>query len=415
MNKISSKPGNRELDDRVLIVDDDKVALFYLSDIVEGMGLRPLKSARAGDALEVFRKYTPPVVLLDYKLPDMTGEEVLRKIKSLSPASQVIIITGFGKYDLAVKLINGGASDYLKKPFDEEVLVESIKRARDTYRQIHSGITPLSIMVADEEDDVAAAIEKARPDPAWSVFHVRRREEAERLLGKVPVDIIIASADFCGPGHGIECLKEIKKMPLTCEVIIAARKGTEGTAMEALRNGAANYIRVPEDLGSVTGIIEKLSNSLNLKRIFRLKTRELKDAQAITARINDFRKIELSLFSGNSKISSSFALRFLDNIPVGIAVMDSDLRVIYSNRFLRKNCPEPPEKLGPEIISAIKGAGIDDVTLEVIKEEARKLLNPEEDIETVTIGKKEYLTLTNLKLIDSSGPRETLLLIHRCG
>ena len=134
----------------LLIVDDDPDILSYLKTLSSQMQCSPIMANNGEDALRLFNRNQPGVVLLDYRLPDMTGGEVLRKIKRAAPVTQVIMITAYGRYELVVKLLNDGACDYLKKPLKDEQVIQSVKKAYSRYHSLSKGIEKTNILIADE-------------------------------------------------------------------------------------------------------------------------------------------------------------------------------------------------------------------------------------------------------------------------
>lgn len=78
-------------------------------------------------AIEKALAESPDVVLLDLILPDISGQDVLKRIKEISADTAVIVMTGHGGEDIAVKLMKAGAADYLSKPFDRETLLKSLE------------------------------------------------------------------------------------------------------------------------------------------------------------------------------------------------------------------------------------------------------------------------------------------------
>jgi signal transduction histidine kinase len=83
------------------------------------------------EALRLFKKIAPPIVLTDIKMPDMDGIELLRKIKEESPDTEVIMFTGHGDMGLAIKSLKYDATDFVTKPINDEVLDIALKRARE--------------------------------------------------------------------------------------------------------------------------------------------------------------------------------------------------------------------------------------------------------------------------------------------
>lgn len=113
----------------VLIVDDEEGIRESLSGIFEDEGYNILTSSTGEEALEIFREQSPDIVLLDVWLPKMDGISVLAKLKELDSGTPVIIISGHGNIELAVKATRSGAYDFLEKPLSLEKVLIVTKRA----------------------------------------------------------------------------------------------------------------------------------------------------------------------------------------------------------------------------------------------------------------------------------------------
>ncbi|NQT81689.1 response regulator, partial [bacterium] len=100
----------------VLVVDDEKEIRELLADILRQRGYETSVAGDGGSALKQVKKLWPDLVVLDFRLPDMDGIEVLSKIKTLHPSAQVVILTGHGDIELAVRAMRSGAHDFLSKP-----------------------------------------------------------------------------------------------------------------------------------------------------------------------------------------------------------------------------------------------------------------------------------------------------------
>ncbi|MCL4492162.1 MAG: sigma-54 dependent transcriptional regulator [Nitrospirae bacterium] len=108
----------------ILIVDDEEGIRESLSGIFEDEGYNVLTASTGEDALEIAREHTPGVVLLDVWLPGMDGLETLSKLREADNDIPVIIISGHGNIELAVKATKSGAYDFLEKPLSlEKVLI----------------------------------------------------------------------------------------------------------------------------------------------------------------------------------------------------------------------------------------------------------------------------------------------------
>ncbi len=114
---------------KILIVDDE---VEFASTLVERMELRGIKAKATNcgeDALSSVIMEPPDVVLLDLKMPDIGGLEVLDGIKSTDPSIEVIMLTGHGCTVSGIEGMEHGAFDYLMKPVDLKVLLEKIQQA----------------------------------------------------------------------------------------------------------------------------------------------------------------------------------------------------------------------------------------------------------------------------------------------
>jgi DNA-binding NtrC family response regulator len=115
---------------RVLIVDDEKdfVEMFALR--LEGQGERVSTAHSGKEALKILENTMIDVVILDIRMPGMDGIDVLKQIKKLYPIIEVIMLTGHGSTETAVKGMKLGAFDYLMKPADFEDIKIKLENAR---------------------------------------------------------------------------------------------------------------------------------------------------------------------------------------------------------------------------------------------------------------------------------------------
>ncbi len=119
------------MDKSILLVDDEEGIRKVLSILLADMGYQVHTAATGVEALRTFEKLRPPIVLTDIKMPEMDGIELLRKLKQISPDTEVIMITGHGDMDLAIKSVKYEATDFVTKPINDEVLEIALKRAHE--------------------------------------------------------------------------------------------------------------------------------------------------------------------------------------------------------------------------------------------------------------------------------------------
>lgn len=142
---------------KILIVDDDPDILLSLQNRVGFMGHEPLTSTNGKDALRLIGEEEPDLVLLDLKIPDITGIEVLKQVGAASvpcrPQNEettqttpyttplIVILTAYGTIELAVQAMQLGAFDFVPKPFTADHLTVVINKALDTvalHRQVET-------------------------------------------------------------------------------------------------------------------------------------------------------------------------------------------------------------------------------------------------------------------------------------
>ena len=113
---------------KVLVIDDESV-ICNACDLVlteKGHMVDYCKTGKTG--LIAIERGTYDVVLLDMKLPDMDGMDILRSLKGKMPLLCVIVMTGYSTMSNAVQAMKLGAADYLSKPFTDDDLIEAVEK-----------------------------------------------------------------------------------------------------------------------------------------------------------------------------------------------------------------------------------------------------------------------------------------------
>ncbi|MBL8554836.1 MAG: response regulator [Phenylobacterium sp.] len=115
----------------VHLIDDDEAIRTSLAFLLEMHDLPVATYASALAFLEVAEGLTDGCVVTDVRMPEMSGLELVRRLKERGVALPVIVITGHGDVPLAVEAMRAGVADFIEKPFDDEVLLSSIRMALD--------------------------------------------------------------------------------------------------------------------------------------------------------------------------------------------------------------------------------------------------------------------------------------------
>jgi UDP-3-O-[3-hydroxymyristoyl] N-acetylglucosamine deacetylase len=117
------------MNELILIVDDETGILTTLSEILVDEGYRTVTTTSGEEALHLFREQKPDVVFLDIWLPDWDGLETLQALRDVDPNAMVIMMSGHGTSETAVKAIKMGAHDYLEKPLSYDRTVKAVEEA----------------------------------------------------------------------------------------------------------------------------------------------------------------------------------------------------------------------------------------------------------------------------------------------
>ena len=121
--------------EKILVVDDEKNIVEMLRDALSGESLQVETCLDAESAFPKLKEEDFDVVMTDIRLPGVSGLELLKHIKELSPRTEVIIFTGYATIETAIKASDCGAMCYLTKPFKLQTVKEKIREAVERQRK----------------------------------------------------------------------------------------------------------------------------------------------------------------------------------------------------------------------------------------------------------------------------------------
>lgn len=150
----------------ILLVDDEESILTVLKNLLTLRGHTAVPATNIEQALSLFQSDTTfDAILTDIRMPGQTGLDLLAKIRESEPELPVLVMTGYGEYQIAVEALRKGATDYLEKPFSADELFSALERSLESHRlrrmnreyQLH-----LEQMVAQRTAELAASEERYR-------------------------------------------------------------------------------------------------------------------------------------------------------------------------------------------------------------------------------------------------------------
>lgn len=123
--------------ERILVVDDESLMRQFLAEALQRKGYAVDVAINGKEALSLLKKQTYDLVITDMKMPDLTGIDLLRKVKELSSQTLVLIMTAYGTIENAVEAMRLGAFNYLLKPFTPDAIEALIEKAGQHLMLLH--------------------------------------------------------------------------------------------------------------------------------------------------------------------------------------------------------------------------------------------------------------------------------------
>ncbi len=216
---------------KLLLVDDEEGIRKVLGIALADSGYTVLTAENGQEALGVFDREQPEIVLTDIKMPGMDGISLLRRLKQRNPETEVIMITGHGDMDLAIKSLQYDATDFVTKPISDDALEKSLQKARENIlirRKLKEYTENLESLVHEK----AARLQAVAPPPAPNAAGGQQPAEPSRyqkLFDDMPCYIAVRDRryrltaanklfrqDFGEPGAAC-CYELCKQAAAPCE------------------------------------------------------------------------------------------------------------------------------------------------------------------------------------------------------
>ena len=116
----------------ILLIDDESSILKTLKIFLDGKGHTVYTAQTGNEGLSLYERHQPALVILDIRLPDRDGLDILRQIQDKESLAKVIMITAYQEMDTAIQAMKHGAFEYICKPLDIEELENAVERALQT-------------------------------------------------------------------------------------------------------------------------------------------------------------------------------------------------------------------------------------------------------------------------------------------
>ncbi len=182
---------------RVLVVDDEEAVRNLLQRILEGASYQVTTAANGREALYKVSLGEIELVLLDIKMPEMSGLEVLSKLSADSPDTCAIMVTSVAETETAIDAMKLGAYDYILKPFDRDDVLQKVLKAierwkrqlqeKHRYLELQKSITEKTQLMQEQFTELVNSL--ARENQLLHELAGRQAEGGKELLSKLPKEL----------------------------------------------------------------------------------------------------------------------------------------------------------------------------------------------------------------------------------
>jgi DNA-binding NtrC family response regulator len=234
---------------RVLIVDDEINMRKTLAEILRDEGFSIATAGTGEEAVALCREQRFEVVLMDVRMPGMSGVEAFRQIRRHQEGVRVILMSAYSIEDLKEAALDEGAIAFLSKPLDLDQVISLVAEVHDT-----------TILVVESDDDTAALLRENLSQRGYRVTIAESSHDALELVEQIRFDLVFLDTDL-PVMNGLELYLAIKRItPSAVAIMIAGMEQEfERIAREAVRRNAYTVIRKPLDIDRVLQLLRRVT------------------------------------------------------------------------------------------------------------------------------------------------------------
>ena len=250
----------------ILVVDDEQMICDLMRPALSRHGHVVLTATGGREGLELFRQHRPRITLLDLRMPEMDGIEVLEQIRAMDPQASVMMLTGAGSEGLENRARELGVTDFLRKGLSLTVLEGILERVMQqpvraqTLPPLSMGASvgtqeTASILVVDDELMIRDLLAKFLAQRGYQVHTAQNGKEALALVERIQPRVIIL--DLYMPGmNGVAVVRELNAMQYSGSIIMLTASEDEKLLREAWDLGAMDLLGKPVDLDRLLMAVE---------------------------------------------------------------------------------------------------------------------------------------------------------------
>src|SRR6195256_5165381 len=309
---------------RVLIIDDERPVLMTLEALLKRHGYEVDTAPTAAQGVKVLKSRSPTLVLLDLRLPDADGLEMLERIKSELPDVQVIILTAHDSLHNAIESIKRGAFHFISKPYAPEELLSLVEKALEKQFLLRNAE---ELREKTEQLEKRLEIAEARPAPIFKSKPMQEIEELISAMAQSDANVLIVGES----GVGKEVIANT----------IHARSRRAGQAVVKLNCAALPQTMIEGELfgyvkGAFTGAMNDFPGMIAEANGSTLFLDEISDmpADLQTRFLRVLQEREYRSLGSTRMLKADFRVITATNRPIAQALAENRLR---SDLYYRRN------------------------------------------------------------------------------
>ena len=327
---------------KLLLVDDEEGIRTFLGLSLADLGYDVATAENGEEALKVFAEHQPAIVLTDIKMPVMDGIELLKRIKKVSPDTEVVMISGHGDMDLAIESLKFEAADFVTKPINDQVLEMALLRVRD------------KIAMRSELREYTENLERLVQEKSARIVELERRTAVNQVVEGFAGAMRGIAADVedgAGTFNEIPCFVTVHNAYL--EIVAANQLHRQRLGDMVGRNSWEPYTEPSaQDAGCPVGRTFATGKGQRLHRTLKgegggripvlVHTAPILDQDGdvdlvleIAVDLSEVQRLQEELRTTRAKYQMLF-----DLAPCFISVQDRDLRITAANKLFKEHFGE---------------------------------------------------------------------------
>jgi two-component system sensor histidine kinase/response regulator len=322
---------------KILVIDDEEIVRDSCVRILKGQNYQVRTAENGMVGLEILKEYLPDLVLVDLKMPGMSGFEVLEEIYAFDATIVTIVITGFATVDSAVEAMKKGTFDFIPKPFQPEELRLVIHRGLDRRALILETIAlrnekemlreHFAAIVSHELKSPLGALQQnlyVLADDLKDSLNEAQQEKIKRLQGRIQDLVNLVNTWLRVISVDISKIKDQFELNTIKPIVVEAIETVEGQAVRKDIKISLDAAEIPQQIMADKGTL--------LEAIINLLTNSIKYTKMGG-------KVDVSIHKKGDELLVAVA----DN---GVGIAEEDVNFIFSDFYRGKNTPEGERSSG---------------------------------------------------------------------